>query len=191
MRPYLFILVCLLLSTVAWGQTQAGGDSRDTASAGNSGTALPRAYREISLGMSLDALKDALQKDELFRFRGDRDVSFLPVTEQNVVETTGYSFIKRALFQLWSGEVFVMTFTMNTALVDYYSVFTSFVKKYGEPNSLDPKQAIWESEDTRISIERPLTVKYIDMHVFNQIVNESKNLTSRVLQKQEDFLNEF
>jgi hypothetical protein len=171
-----------------WSQT---APEEANAQASQGGQPLPRTYRELSLGMSLDDLKVALKKDELFRFRGDRDVSFLPVKEQNLVETTGLSFIKRAFFQLQSGEVFVMAFTLNTTLVDYYSVFTSFVKKYGEPGFLDPKQAVWESEETRIAIERPLTVKYIDRGVFNTLQNESKTAASNEVRMQEDFLNEF
>lgn len=184
----LCISLCILSAGALWAQTEP-----EAAPAGASeGTqALPRTYRELSLGMSLDDLKEALKKDELFRFRGDRDVSFLPAREQNLVETAGFSFIKRAFFQLQSGQLFVMAFTLNTALVDYYSVFTSFVKKYGEPGFLDPKQAVWESEQTRIAIERPLTVKYIDMGVFNALQNESKTAESQEFRLREDFLNGF
>ncbi|MDR2535196.1 MAG: hypothetical protein LBD29_04080 [Treponema sp.] len=188
-RGYLVVLICLLTGGGIWSQTEP----EDTApeSSQREQSVLPRTYRELSLGMGLDELKEALKKDELFRFRGDRDVSFLPVREQNLVETTGFSFVKRAFFQLQSGQVFVMAFTLNTNLVDYYSMFTSFVKKYGEPDFLDPKQAVWESEETRIAIERPLTVKYIDMQVFNALNNESKSVESKELRMREDFLNEF
>jgi hypothetical protein len=151
----------------------------------------PRSFRGFSLGMNLDALKDALQKDELFSFRGDSDVSFLPQSEQNLVESAGTSFIKHASFQLRSGAVFVMTLNLNTQLVDYYSVFTSFTEKYGNPREMDPKQAIWESEDIRVSIERPLTVKYIDKRVFNELLDQSKALESKQTQLREDFLGEF
>jgi hypothetical protein len=141
--------------------------------------------------MSLDDLKEALKADELFNFRGDRDVSFLPIGEQNLVETTGFSFIKRALFQFRSGKLFVMAFTMNTALVDHYSIFTVFVQKYGEPTVLDPQQAVWESADTRITIERPLTVKYIDLQAFNELLDTAQTQASQDLQIREDFLDGF
>ncbi|MDR2499671.1 MAG: hypothetical protein LBD37_01155, partial [Treponema sp.] len=104
----------------------------------------PRSFREMSLGMALDDLKAALEADELFLFRGDRDVSFLPSKEQNLIETAGASFIRRAFFQLQDGELFIMAFSLDSALVDHYSVYASFVKKYGEPRSLNPKEAVWE-----------------------------------------------
>ena len=152
---------------------------------------LPRQFRRLALGMSLDDLKDNLLRDGLFNFRGDRDVSLLPAREQSLVETTGSSFIRRAFFQLRDGEVFIMAFSLNTEIIDHYSVFTQLVEKYGEPSYLDPRTAIWENEETRIAIERPLTVKYIDKTVFNDIVNESGLTESGQVRLRQEFLNEF
>jgi hypothetical protein len=152
---------------------------------------LPRTFRQMSLGMSLDELKEALAADGLFAFRGDRDVSFLPVKEENLVETTGLSFIRRAFFQLRDGRVFIMAFSLDPDMVDHYSVFTTLREKYGDPGSLNPGQAVWENGQTRVSIERPLTVKYIDMEVFGRIVDESEaEESSRVFLRQR-FLDEF
>jgi hypothetical protein len=152
---------------------------------------LPRSFRNISLGMGLEALKETLGGDELFRFRGDRDVSFLPSREQSIIETTGTSFIRRAFFQLREGELYIMAFSLDQDLIDHYSVYTALVKKYGEPLSIDPKQAVWETADTRVSIERPLTVKYIDMRVFNDIIAESGTAESRELFLRGEFLDGF
>ena len=152
---------------------------------------LPRQFRQLNLGMSLDDLKDSLLKDEYFLFRGDRDVSFLPAREQSLVETTGASFIRRAFFQLRDGEVFIMSFTLNTEIIDHYSVFMQFTEKYGQPSYLDPRMAVWETDETRVAIERPLTVKYIDKVVFNDILNESGLIESGQVRLRQDFLNEF
>jgi len=154
-------------------------------------SALPRQFRELNLGMSLDDLKAALLKDDYFIFRGDRDVSFLPAREQSLVETTGSMFIKRAFFQLRDAQVFIMSFTLNTEIIDHYSVFTQLTDKYGKPTYLDPAMAVWETEETRIAIERPLTVKYIDRVVFNDIINESGLIESGQVRLRQDFLNEF
>jgi hypothetical protein len=151
----------------------------------------PRSFRDLRLGMGLEDLKAALQADGLFRFRGDRDVSFLPSQEQSLIETTGYNYIRRAFFQLREGELFIMAFSLDNRMVDHYSVYTSFVEKYGEPQSLNPREAVWEDEDTRVAIERPLTVKYIDKRVFNDIVAKSKADESWELILREEFLGEF
>lgn len=152
---------------------------------------LPRQFRQFSLGMNLDDLKSNLAKDDYFNFRGDRDVSFLPVREQSLVETTGSFFIRRAFFQLRDGEVFIMSFTMNTEIIDHYSVFTRFTENYGEPSWLDPRIAVWETEQTRIAIERPLTVKYIDKNIFDDILDESGLIESNQVRLRQEFLDEF
>jgi hypothetical protein len=176
-------------------RAQTAPAARDGAAAeqltAGSGESLPRSFRAISLGMELDGLKDALQKDSLFNFRGDRDVSFLPAREQSLVETSGSSFVRRAFFQLRDGSVFIMVFSLNTAIVDHYSIFTRFVEKYGQPSYLDPKETVWETDDTRIAIERPLTVKYIDKKVFNDIVNESSLIESGQVQMRQEFVDAF
>jgi hypothetical protein len=152
---------------------------------------LPRQFRQLSLGMALDDLKENLISDDLFNFRGDRDVSFLPIRQQSLVETTGSSFIRRAFFQLRDEAVFIMAFTLNTNIVDHYSVFTRFVERYGVPDYLSTREAVWEYEETRISIERPLTVKYIDKIVFNDIIDESNLIESRHVRLRQEFLDEF
>jgi hypothetical protein len=149
---------------------------------------LPRQFREIRLGMSLEELKTALAEDGLFNFRGDRDVSFLHNPPQSLVETTGLSFIKRAFFQFQGDGLFIMAFTMNTDLIDHYSVFTALTEKYGEPGDLSPRQSIWENGSTRLALERPLTVKYIDMEIFNGILGESGVQETRELLRRQEFI---
>jgi len=170
---------------------RAQSGTADGSGAGEERKALPRQFRELSLGMSLDSLKEALLKDKLFNFRGDRDVSFLPAREESLVETTGSSFVRRAFFQLRDGVLFIMAFTLNTGMMDHYSMFTSLVEKYGQPSFLDPKEAVWETEDTRITLERPLTIKYVDKKVFNDIISESALIQSRRVNERREFLDEF
>ena len=152
---------------------------------------LPRSFRELALGMNLEALKEALAADGLFTFRGDPDISFLPAKEENLVETTGLSFIRRAFFQLREGKVFIMAFSLDTKMVDHYSVFTSLIKKYGEPVKLNPRESVWENEETRVSLERPLTVKYIDMTVFRAIMGEARAEEAAEIFRRQGFINEF
>lgn len=58
---------------------------------------LPSSYREISLGMAMDAVKEQLLADGLFGYRGERDVSLLPTMNRSLIETVGPSFIKRSI----------------------------------------------------------------------------------------------
>jgi len=182
-KPIIFALFLSLSFFPVFAQ-EAQDKAADTAE-------LPRQFRQISLGMGLDELKDALLNDNLFLFKGDRDVSFLPAREQSLVETEGASFMKRAFFQLRDGKVFIMAYTLNTEVIDHYSIFTQFTQKYGQPSYLDPSVAVWETDEIRIAIERPLTVKYIDRVVFKDIVNESGLIESGHVKMRQDFINEF
>jgi len=185
--PVFICLFSLFSSGIGFAQAENSNDS----GTGDDAKTLPRQFREISLGMSLDNLKEALLKDKLFNFRGDRDVSFIPAREESLVETTGPSFVRRAFFQLRDGVLFIMSFTLDPGLLDHYSMFTNLTEKYGQPSFLDPKEAVWETEDTRITLERPLTIKYVDKKVFNDIISESALIQSRRVRERQEFLDEF
>jgi len=151
---------------------------------------IPRQFRELALGMSMDDLRGALTRDGLFHFRGERDVSFLP-RQEALVETTGSSFIRRAHFQLSEGEVFIMSFSLDPRLVDHFSVFTSLVNRYGQPVILSPSEAVWEDDYTRVSIERPLTVKYVDRTIFDRLREEARTREAWDTMLREEFLADF
>jgi hypothetical protein len=142
--------------------------------------------------MGIEELKEALRRDrETYLFREDRDVYHIPLRNENYVETTGRGFIKRGFFQLNETGLFVISLELNPDRMDYYSVFTAFRDRYGEPESIDPQKAMWESETVRVSIERPLTVKYIDRAVFDAILAEAQAGISAEKVLRENFLNDF
>jgi len=187
-RIRLLALVCFLVVVPAGIFSQEENNGAANAEGGNG---LPRQFREIALGMSLDDLRDALQRDPMFDFRGERDVSFIPIREESLVETTGSSFVRRAHFQLRDGGLFIMSLTLNTGLMDYHSMFTHFLRRYGEPTYLNPREAVWIDGATRVSLERPLTVRYIDVAVFNEIVGDSMLIESSRVREFQEFLDEF
>jgi hypothetical protein len=148
-------------------------------------------FHGIRLGMGLDELKSALLGNSLFSFRGDRDVSLLPAGEQVLIETSGLSFVKRAFFQLRDNRLFIMAYSLNTETMDHYSVFSALVANYGDPDSLNPKEAVWLSDEVRLSVERPLTVKYIDRKVFDKLALDSKVTVTKETLLREEFLDAF
>jgi len=183
------ILALFLSASLLFGQTKAPlteAPPSETPQAKN-----PRNFRALSLGMNLEDLKKALTADEIFSFRGDRDVSLLPSSDQTLIETTGYSFIRRAFFQLRNDSLFMMAFSLDSDKIDHYSIFTAFISDYGEPAELNPQQAVWLFPDTRLAIERPLTVKYIDRAVLDTMSQESKVKESRDAVLRKEFLDGF
>jgi hypothetical protein len=153
--------------------------------------ALPVEYRGIGLGMNLNAVKDALKADAVFGYRGERDVSLLPTENRSLIESAGSYFISRSWFQFYEDTLYTMIFKLNTDTVDYYSVYSKFCEKYGEPVSINPQRAVWENEHTRVVIERPLIVKYIDLTIFNKLLSQSTTEKAAVETNRQSFIDGF
>lgn len=154
---------------------------------------LPHGYKDVILGMSLEETKDALLKEPDFGYHGERDVSLIPHTNKVLIETDaekglGSNFLSRCWFQFHNNQLFTITININTNKMDYYSVFTTLCKKYGEPQNFDPNSATWKNEDVTMSLEKPLTLKYIDNKLFEDTQNYSNVPSSPQELTQEMFL---
>ena len=156
---------------------------------------LPRGYKDITLGMSLEETKDGLVKDPVFGYHGDRDVSLIPNSSKTLIETDaerglGSDFLTRCWFQFSFDELYIITININPERMDYYSIFTRLVEKYGEPTSFNPQAATWKNEEVTMSLEKPLTLKYIDNKLFEQTQNYSNIQESPTEITQQMFLDE-
>lgn len=143
------------------------------------GPAAPaRSFHGVELGMDLDSVIAALKKDPIFSYRGPEDLSLLPSPNQSLIEVEGLSFVRRGYFQFYQGKLWVIILELNPDKVDHYSTYTSLVAKYGEPTSLDPKECRWEDKTTRMALERPLSLRYMDMTVYGQLREGASAKTS-------------
>ncbi|CEM61321.1 hypothetical protein DWQ65_11500 [Treponema phagedenis] len=167
-------------------------DSEETESTENTTIEeLSAEYRGISLGMNVSAVKELLKKDPIFGYKGDRDISLLPSENRTLIETSGSFFISRSWLQFYQDSLYAMSFKLNTDKLDYYSIYTNLVKKYGEPHSLNPQRAIWENDSVRLILERPLLIKYIDVKVFNDLIQQNTVEKAKTEINRENFINSF
>ena len=154
--------------------------------------AIPNGYGKIKLGMSVDAVKDALKSERGFGYRGDRDVSLVPSTQQTLIETDGsaaaYSFFERCWFQFDDDKLTAITINLNRAKIDYYSVFSSLCEKYGNPNSISPEKSVWSDDSVIMSLEKPLSLKYIDAEAFNEKLEDAETQKTVSEQLRDEFL---
>jgi len=139
---------------------------------------VPDGYGGIQLGMTLDEVKSRLLQNREFGYNGDRDVSLLPGENRVLIETdaaAGHvnSFLSRCYFQFYNSKLYIMIINMNTDRIDHYSVFDTLCKKYGDPSSLSPEKSVWKSSSVTMSLERPLSLKYVDNAVFNELNSAS------------------
>ncbi|NLL99954.1 MAG: hypothetical protein GX220_00665 [Treponema sp.] len=150
---------------------------------------LPHGYRNINLGMTLESVKKELLSDSVFGYRGDRDVSLLPNGyKQTIIETSNNGFLSATWFLFNENRLYNMTININRELMDYHSVFLTLCNKYGQPEFLNPEKAIWQNEWIQMTLERPLSIKYMDMIVFNSLQEESGVDQSVREMLREDFL---
>ncbi len=139
--------------------------------------ALPDGYGKIKLGMTLDDTKAALKSDLQYGYRGDRDVSLTPSDKQYIIETDGSkspgSFFRECWFQFNDDKLYTIVLNVDSKKMDYYTMFKALCDKYGNPQSLNPQKAFWGDDKVLMSLERPLTLKYIDKNVYDSKINNS------------------
>lgn len=152
---------------------------------------LPSSFHKINLGMDIEDVKTELKKDSDFAYRGEPDLSLLPTENRSLIESAGIFFIRRGWFQFYKDKLYSIIVGMNTENMDYYSIYTKLTEKYGEPDFIDPKKAFWEDDSVRLVLERPLTVKYIDITVFKELLEKSSAQKAFTTTLRENFINEF
>jgi len=152
---------------------------------------IPKGFHDFIFGDSLEIVKGKLKNDSYFSYRGDPDVSMMLTPDRSIIDTAGSGFIKRAFFIFLDEKLYQITLVLEEELIDFYTFQTEFTKKYGNPDSLDPSGMIWENEYNRISLEYPLSIKYVDLEVFNGILAESEANRSKEQVLREDFIKSF
>lgn len=152
---------------------------------------LPLGFQSIQLGMTLDGVKSALIEDPFFNFRGDPDVSLLSLENQKLIECKGNSYIARAYFQFYDDRLYAIILRMDERKIDHFSFYTRFTEKYGDPSDMNPERSIWNDGVVSLSLERPLSVKYLDAVLFEQIRSAGKAEESYKSLNQQQFLEFF
>ncbi len=163
-----FVLLCALAAAQAPAPSAPGAPAPAVAATGAAAAEGTDGFRAIRLGMGLEQTKRALQDDPYFIYRGDPDVSFLPLSEQTLIECAGTSYISRGYFQFSGGRLFTITLVLDDSQIDYYSLYTRLTEKYGPHSELNPSRVLWRFASVDFSLERPLTVKYIDRKTFEE-----------------------
>ena len=152
---------------------------------------LPNGFMDITLGMNINDVKEKLKGNNYFDYRGDPDVSMLMTRNQQLIECSGFSFIEKAYFQFFEGNLFIITLVLNTERLDFYTMHMNFEEKYSKPTRIDPKGAYWENSDINLHLEKPLTVKYMDRKVLDRLASERQEVEDRSGKIKQDFLKLF
>jgi len=110
---------------------------------------------------------------------------------ERVIDTRGRMYMDRGVFSFHNGGLFSISLYLSRQRLDYFQLFDQLSRRYGDPGDLDPERAIWEDERTRIVLERPLTVRYLDLEALRE--RRGRAETTEALEEvgREQFLEEF
>lgn len=158
---------------------------------GGAEPSLRRGFREILLGTPFERTQELLQADAAFQYRGEPDVSLRLSDGGNVIDTRGRVYMDRGIFQFHEGQLFSIALYLDRSRLDYFQLYEQFRDRYGEPVDLDPQRAFWEDDVTRIELERPLTVKYLDLETFQARRQNTRTQEAAEDVAREQFLEEF
>ena len=189
-KIFVFLLILLLFSVKLFSQQKQSINSNNTK------PKLPTGFKNIFLGMTLQETKEELLRNPDFGYHGDRDVSLVPGSNQILIETDtssnfSPSFLTQSWFQFYEDKLYIMTINFNRNKIDYYSIFTTLSKKYGEPNTLDPQKSVWQDKEVTVILEKPLSIKYIDRVTYDELSNYSNISKSAEENVRQMFLDEF
>ena len=152
---------------------------------------IPRSYHGIKLGMAPDKVKKLLLEDSWFSYRGEADVSLLERPRASLIDAGGSLFISRGLFQFENDALSAIILELNPETIDWFTVYSTLEERYGTPVDLNPQRVWWEDKNTRLALERPLTVKYLDLGVFEAAEAERSDRAAWRENAREEFLDEF
>lgn len=186
-----FILAFLISAFPGSVETAAQAASPGGEGKSRTDAELKPGFHGFNLGMRIEEVKERLKGDLFFRYRGEADVSFLPKKTEVVIECEGNFSVRRGIFLFKNEKLFTTILVLNAEKMDYSTLFATLEKKYGSPKSLDPSQAIWESGNVRLALEKPLTVKYIDLPAFDESKRKDDAEKSAEEAARKNFLDQF
>ncbi len=152
---------------------------------------LQRGFRELQLGTPYLTVQTALEADFYFNYRGEPDVSLAPGNGGEVIDTDGRGYVSRGLFQFQDGALYIIALYLDRQRLDYFQLYNRLQDRYGPPLDLNPQRAVWQDRLTRIELERPLTVRYLDLETFEVRRRERRALEAIEDMTREQFLEEF
>ncbi len=177
----------LFFLLLAGGFCVAGTAAQSVDSSGK----IPNHFGKVYLGMTMEQAKDALKNDANFNFKGDPDISILHRPDEALIECSGTFYIIRAVFQFYKNRLYTILLNLDPHEIDHYSMFTALSRKYGNPETLSPQEAVWRSKEYTLSLERPLSVKYIDNKVLETIRTAGKKAKTLQELSREQFVQQF
>ncbi len=148
----------------------------------------PKGFGSIKLGADYSSVVELLTKSPNFRYRKS---SLSWNGDSSTIAADGRGFIKKGFFQFFENRLYSIIIVLDTNKMDYYTVFSQLSNRYGKFTTLSPSRVLWDTEFVSLSLEQPLTIRYLDKQLQQQFLEESSVEKSKEQIKREDFLDLF
>ncbi len=150
----------------------------------------PIGFGSIKLGMNIENVKEELRASKEFVYF-EESVSFLPFSEFPIISCDGAKFIDNAVFQFYEDKLYSITIFMDRRNIDFFTMFIKLTESYGKHTFLNPRIIEWKIKKQMITLEKPVVVKFLDLTVHNQLLQESSVQDSKIKQRKNEFLENF
>ncbi len=165
------------------GNQNAQNNKQNTAKK-QQGPALTRGYRGIKLGMKLDNVRKILKKDRLLEIDIRTDFGDLDEEPYHILKARNVPYITSVYYQFGTTksikqQLFAIIIHFNKEYNDFFRLFEKMKKKYGKPNMFTPNMATWHNKTTKIILNSPATVKYIDIQLYRTMQREYSYMRHR------------
>ena len=137
-------------------------------------------YKDIKLGMSKEQVQSILEKSIEFNFKKEEILTFRLEPDTEIISTEGLSYIIYAYFHFNHNQLFQIILKLSENKIGYYYLLKKFTERFGKSTELSPTRSIWDNEKVRIIIEKPCTLKYVYLPVWNGLLKED-NTSDKLL----------
>lgn len=185
MKRFVTVTSFIFLILPLWSQEKPENTAKGTPAAISNG------FEVIEMGMNRETVQENLYRSAFFFYQGEPEVTMLDRPAQTLLNCEGRGIVQKATFHFYEGKLFVITLILNPKEIDYYTLFTQFTKKYGDPEKMSPKAALWENEKTRLGLENPLAIRFVDVTIFDSMEKNGKIKENIKEKTREDFLELF
>lgn len=121
---------------------------------------LPKGINGIELGMKSSEVIERLVGNELFSYV-PKYFRMSSKYEKSILSVEGRGFIDMAYFYFSEDDILVsFSLFLKDEYISYGTVFSDFQNKYGR-SVLTPEEAKWADGNVSISVEQPLSIKFV------------------------------
>jgi len=123
-------------------------------------------FMGINIGLTREKVMEIADYNPIIHVPKNRDVELFPVEERKILTLSINPEIPNMYLQFYNNKLYSITMIFDEKYIDYYTLCSVLMDKYGEYTELNPDWREWNVNDIKIVVEKPSVVKYIALKEF-------------------------